>query len=202
MKQDSFALVAPMISVLLTACSVLSAPMSEPATAVLIKLPVPIQMTRASGHHPTLLVLQPEVSPAYDTTRMAYSVKPYEIGYFRDNQWAGTPGQMIHPLLVQALQQTEFFGGVLNSPQDARSDYTLHTEVTELVQDFTVSPPVLRLFLHLQLFDASGQAIAGRDISEHEVMHGMTSDAGVDAANDAVADALRESAKFAISSAR
>jgi ABC-type uncharacterized transport system auxiliary subunit len=139
MSRTSLLCIVPVVAVLLTGCSLLSAPSSEPITAILSKLP--LSVPSETRHQSTLLVLQPEVNSAYDTTRMAHIVTPYRIGYFRDNQWAGRPGQMIQPLLVQTLQQTAFFKEVLGSPESAHTSYTLHTEILELVQDYTVGPP-------------------------------------------------------------
>jgi cholesterol transport system auxiliary component len=133
---------------------------------------------------------------------MAYSVRPYQLAYFRDNQWAATPAQMIQPLLARTLQQTGLFREILSPPQSGQVSYVLRTEITELLQDYTVSPPVLRLTLHLQLFDETGQAIAGREISELETMRDATPYGGVNAANDALAKALLEAAQFVINSAR
>ncbi len=150
----------------------------------------------------TLLVLRPETSSAYNTTRMAYSVKPYELAYYRDNEWAATPAQMIQPLLVRTLEQTGMFRVILSPPESGHTNFALRSEIIELVQDYTTGPPVIRLRLRLQLLDASGQPIADREISEQESMREATPYAGVNAANDALANALRESAKFVMSSAR
>jgi cholesterol transport system auxiliary component len=187
-------------SSLLTGCSLLSPPRSESVTAVLSK--VPDHVPRESGHASTLLVLLPETSPIYDTTRMAYSERSYQLAFFRDNEWGGTPAQMIQPLLVQTLQQTGFFRAILSPPESGSSSYALRTQILELVQDHTVTPPVLRLALRLQLFDASGRPVAGREITEQETMRDTTPYAGVIAANDALAKALGEAAQFVMKAAR
>jgi cholesterol transport system auxiliary component len=135
---------------------------------------------------------------AYDTTRMAYTVKSYEVAYFRDNQWAGTPAQMIQPLLVRTLQQTGFFRAILSPPESEPPSFMLRSEILELIQDHTTNPPVLRLRLRLQLFDASGRPIAGHEIVEQETMADAVPYAGVVAANDAVAKALRDAAQFVL----
>jgi cholesterol transport system auxiliary component len=173
---------------------------SEPVTAILDKVPELIPARAVSPA--TLLVRFPETSAAYDTTRMAYSMRPYQLAYFRDNQWAETPAEMIQPLLVRTLRQTDFFRAILSQPGSGPPDYTLRTEILELIQDHTAIPPTLRLRLRLQLFDASGQPIAGHDIVEQERMRDAVPYAGVVAANDAMAKALRETAQFVISSAR
>jgi hypothetical protein len=53
-------------------CGLLSPPKAEPTLAVLAKLPNDLPHERA--HNVTMLVVPPETSPAYDTTRMAYTV--------------------------------------------------------------------------------------------------------------------------------
>src|SRR5205823_384920 len=141
--------------------ALLSPPKSEPTTAVLRKLPDDVPRERMHGA--TLLVRSPESSPEYDTVHMAYSIKPYQIAYFRDNDWAATPAQMIQPLLVRTLQRTGLFRGILSPPESGHALYALRTEILELLQDHTVRPPVLRLTLRLQLLDASDQLVAGRE---------------------------------------
>jgi cholesterol transport system auxiliary component len=184
----------------LVGCSSLFPPKTEPMTAILDKLPD--RVPTMAAHPVTLLVRLPETSAAYDTTRMAYSVKSYQLAYFRDNQWAGTPAEMIQPLIVRALQQTGFFRAILSPPESEPASYSLRTEILELTQDYTASPPVLRLRLRLQLFDASGRPIAGHDLVEQETMREARPYSGVVAANDAVSKALSEATLFVTSSVR
>jgi cholesterol transport system auxiliary component len=181
-------------------CSLLPPPKSDPVTAILDKSPD--RVPTGIGHPTVLLVGLPETSAAYDTTRMVYSVRTHQLAYFRDNQWAATPARMIQPLLVRTLQQTGVFRAILIAPETGASSYSLRTEIFELIQDHTVTPPVLRLQLHLQLFDAAERPIAGRDIIEQERMREAVPYAGVIAANDAVVKALREAAQFVVGSVR
>ena len=54
---------------------------------------VPNNVAHKPMHAVSLLVLPPETSPAYDTTRMAYTARPYQLAYFRDHEWAERPGK-------------------------------------------------------------------------------------------------------------
>lgn len=182
----------------LSSCSLLLPPKPEPVRALLSE--VPNDLPHQRRHAVSLLILLPDTSPAYDTTRMAYSAKLYQLAYFRDNEWAETPAQMMQPLLVQTLQRTGFFRAILTPPETGPIDYTLRTILLELVQDYTITPPVLRLGFRLQLLGPSGRLIAGREISVQETMREATPYAGVLAANDAVAKALRETALFVMGS--
>ena len=184
----------------LVGCAVLGPPKSEPVAVMLGKMPdlVPARAVRPA----TLLVDMPETSPGYDTTGMAYTEKPYQLAYFRDNRWVETPGRMIQPLLAQTLQRTGLFRAVFSSPASGSATYVLRTDVLELLQDYTAHPPVLRLRLRLQLFDTAGRVVAGRAVTETETMADAGAYAGAVAANDAVAKALREAADFVVGAIR
>lgn len=185
---------------LLGGCGLLSPPKPEPVRALLTK--VPGEIPREHQHGATLLVLSPETSPTYDTTRMAYSERRYEIGYFRDNEWTDTPGQMLEGLLVRTLRDIGFFKTVLTSSVAARPTYQLRTTIVELLQDHTSNPPILRLALRVQLLDSAGQPIADRDIRHEEVLQEATPYSGVVAANDATALALHDVAQFVLEAVR
>jgi cholesterol transport system auxiliary component len=185
---------------LLAGCGLLSAPKPEPVQAVLSKLPDGVP--HAPAHNVTLLVAPPEASPAYDTTRMAYTVRPYEIGYFRDNEWAETPAQSFGELLVRAMRETGYFKAVLTSQAATGASFRLQATIVELLQDHTVKPPVLRLALHVQLFGAAGQPIADREIRRDQPMLEPTPYAGVTAANEATALALRDVAQLVLDAVR
>jgi cholesterol transport system auxiliary component len=59
---------------LLAGCSLLLPPRPEPIRAMLSE--VPNDVAHKPMHAVSLLVLPPETSPAYDTTRMAYTARP------------------------------------------------------------------------------------------------------------------------------
>ena len=188
------------VVLLSTGCALLSPPKPEPARALLNK--IPDNLPTESQNNVTLLILPPEASAAYDTTRMAYSVRRYEIGYFRDNEWAETPAQMLEDLLVSTLRETGYFKAVLVSQAVDRPTYQLRAAILELLQDHTVNPPVLRFALRLQLLGASGNPLAERDIRRDQALDQPTPYYGVVAANDAMALALREVAQFVVEAAR
>src|SRR3990167_9925224 len=96
------------IPFMLTSCSMLSPVQAEPESSYTLNT-VPKTGIKKSRSHGTLLVTMPEILPAYDTVRMAYTTKPYEISYFANNRWIATPSQMLLPLIVQTLQNTHYF---------------------------------------------------------------------------------------------
>jgi cholesterol transport system auxiliary component len=133
---------------------------------------------------------------------MAYMERPYQLGYFRDHEWAEPPAQMIQKLLVQTLEQSGSFRSVLTPPEIARAGYTLRTEVLQLMQDYTTAPPLFRLALRVELLGSSGHSLASREIVMEEPMQAATPYAGVIAANNALARALRDAAELVVAHAR
>jgi cholesterol transport system auxiliary component len=184
----------------LAGCALLYPAESEMMTAVLQKMPV--ELPRREPRPVTLLVFPPEAKRSYDTNQMAYTVRPYQVAYFSHHQWGDTPSQMLQPLLVRTLESTGYFTAVLTPPSTGRYTYALRTEILELAQDFTSKPAELRLSLRLRLSDDAGdRVVATKEISLREPMQEATPYAGVVAANDATAKALREVARFVLEKA-
>lgn len=178
-------------------CALLPQAESEMKTAVLDKMPG--GLPHRDPQPVTVLVLTPEAKAAYDTTQMAYSLGPYQLAYFRYHQWAGTPSQMLQPLLLRTLEATGYFSAVLTPPYAGRYTYQLRTEIVEFTQDFASEPAALRLSLRLRLSDSAAERlVATREISLREPMQQRTPYAGVVAANDAMAKALQEMARFVL----
>ena len=160
---------------------------------------LPADVSRRAPSALTLLVYPPEARPAVDTLQMAYALQPHQLAYYARNAWAETPAQMLQPLLVRSLAATGAFAAVVTPPHAPGGTLGLRTEVTDLVQDFTQDPPVLRLTLRVRLSDERTQKVLGaRDIALRETMLQKSPAAGVAAANAAVAKALRELAQFVL----
>jgi cholesterol transport system auxiliary component len=157
----------------------------------------PVELPAGIARPGTLLVLPPKASPAYDTTQMAYEIRPYEIAYFSRTEWAEKPPRMLHRLLVQTLQPAGYFSAVVTPPFMGHYTHALRTEVVTFRQDFTSEPASFLLDLRVELSAEPGnRVIATKEISEREPMREATPYAGAVAANDATAKALRELAEF------
>lgn len=201
-------------------CTLLSPREVKPEKSLLNE--TPLELPHEQAHEATVLVLPPETAAVYDTTRMAYSTQPHDIGYFTQREWGETPSQMLQPLLVKTLENTHSFGAIVVPPYTGRYTYTLHTEILELVQDFTSQPATLVLTLRFRLTDdGAGQTTRqrtpnpvpegvegasldhtwSREVAVRQPMRQETSYSGVVAANEATAKALRQMAAFVLQQA-
>jgi cholesterol transport system auxiliary component len=163
---------------------------------------IPLDLRSERTHPATLLVLEPETTPAYATTQMAYSNEAYQIAYFTKNDWAETPSQMILPLIVQTLRSTQFFSEVLSPPDFGHHTFVLRSEILELKQDFTTEPAMLQLAMRISLSrDATNQVVATKELSVSQPMSERNPYAGVVAANEAMPKLLRGLAEFVVEKA-
>lgn len=178
-----------------TGCALLTPAAVEVQKEILTTVPAnfPPRQPRVA----TLLILAPQANAVYDTTQMAYVIRPGQIAYFSRTEWADRPSRMIHGLLVQALDKAGYFTAVVTPPFMGRFTHALQTEIVALEQDLTTEPPTFHLVLRLQL-TASGnkQVIATHEVDVREALPEKTPHGGTLAANQASAKALQEVAEF------
>ncbi len=140
---------------------------------------------------PVLLVSQPQAEPGFETQRMVYVKRPYELEYYAVNQWADTPVRMFTPLMVQALNQDPTWRAVIPQPSSIRGDYRLDTHGFLIQQEFFQSPSRMRVMVQAQLVDLKESTILST--RAFEVVENAASEnpyGGVQAANRAVAGLL------------
>ena len=177
------------------------APSTEPPVTSALLDQMPSRVPRRSVGGSTLLVFPPEARPAVDTPQMAYSLRPHHLAYYAQNQWAETPPQMLQPLVVRTLEATGAFRAVVTSSHTGAYTLGVRTEITELVQDFAQDPPTVRLSLRVRLSDGSAnRVLATREITVKQPMQQKNPQAGVAAANAAMASALEQLAGFVLES--
>ncbi|HEX5545246.1 MAG TPA: ABC-type transport auxiliary lipoprotein family protein [Nitrospira sp.] len=141
---------------------------------------------------PVLLVSPPQAEPGFETQRMVYVKRPYELEYYAMNQWADTPVRMFAPLMVQALnQQNDAWRAVIPLPSPIRGDYRLDTHGFLLQQEFFERPSRVRVMVRTQLIDLKESTILS--MRAFEVVENAASEnpyGGVQAANRAIAGLL------------
>jgi cholesterol transport system auxiliary component len=182
---------------LLTSCSFFSPVKPSVANKYVINT-IPSVSTKPT--HPVILfITMPETRPIYDTTQMAYTLKPFEISYYSQNEWAETPSQMLLPLLTQTLQNTHYFQAVVTPPYNGQANYILNTQVLELKQTFTKQNALLNMTIRAQLIDNRlKRIIATKVFKTTQNISSKNPYSGVLAANRATARLLHEISEFCL----
>ena len=149
------------------------------------------------GNGPVLLVSTPQADPGFETPRMVYVKRPYELEYFAANQWADTPARMFTPLLVQALSQSGAWRDVVLLPSSVTGDLRLDSYGFAVQQEFLQRPSRVRVTSRAQLVDLKQSIIVGMQTFEAiELAPSENAYGGVLAANRAVAALLDQMASW------
>lgn len=182
---------------LLSSCSLLGPVKADDATNyVFNRLPC---VKKFPQRNITLYVAPIASDSVYDTDNMAYSKHPYVIEYFAKNKWADTPAQLLKPLVVKTLRDTNRFHAVTSSPHSIRHDYVLNLRVIELNQVFYAHSSCERFILHAEIVNSrTGKIIANREFTVVKPAAYMSPYGGVAAANRAVEDALEQLVYFCV----
>jgi len=183
-------------TILLAGCSL--KPVATSPTQMYVLNPT-IPTITAKPIKAALLVEIPKSTQAFDTMQMAYVNKPYQLTYFSYNQWADTPAQMLHPLLIQALQNTGHFHAVIATANSTQYDVTLNTRLLQLQQVFLHHPSQIQLNLRAQLINnATHHVIATQQFNITEPAPQDTPYGGVIAANKATEKLLQQITQFVL----
>jgi len=144
-----------------------------------------------------LLVTQPKTQAGFDTGRMAYLLRPYEISYFAFNHWADTPARMLHRIMAENLDKSGLWRAVLQTPVTVPAHYRLDSDNLILEQQFFAQPSKVRLALRAQMIEVKTQTILATQYFEvFEVAASDDPYGGVLAANHAVEKLLSELAAW------
>lgn len=134
----------------------------------------------------SLLVSQPDAIAGYETEQMLYTDKPFELSHFAHNTWISSPANMLYPLIMQSLQQTQVFFAVASGPDADKADYRLDTQLIELKQNFLTKPSMVELTANTVLTHIpDNRIVASRIIHQRVTCPEDTPYGGVIAANQA-----------------
>jgi cholesterol transport system auxiliary component len=173
--------------------------LDTPATYVLSGNPSKTLAVSTKSTSLTLLVSPPKSAPGYDSPRMVYVTRPYELAYFTKNRWADMPASMLVPLFVDTLQATRHFQAVVSTPYADDADIRLDTELLSLEQDFIQKPSQVRMVLLAQLVNMkTHRVVATRQFVFSETTAQNDPYSGVVAANRIVTRLLPQLAAFCV----
>lgn len=186
----------------LSGCSFLSPVKTGPETGYVINK-TPANVVKSRRHSAVLLVMNPDINPVYNSTRLAYTVRPYQITYYSSSHWVDTPSQMFAPLIAQTLQKTNRFKSIVTPPFTGQYHYALRTQIKTLLIDYTRTQPALQLTIQAQIISGyNGNLLSSRDFSAAIPLPQHSPYGAVYAANCAAEKVLREMAAWVVKSTR
>ncbi len=171
---------------------------SQPAHTYRLSLdPERTEVRPTDINGPILQVSLPLAEPGFETARMVYLKRPYELEHYALNQWADQPARMFASLMVQALGRTGSWRAVVPAPGSIRGDFRLDSYGFALQQEFMQDPSLVRVTVRAQLVEMKESRVVGTRAFE-AVEKAQSNDAygGVVAANRAIAVLLEEIASW------
>lgn len=182
--------------VLLAGCSFLSPVKMGPDTGFVIDQ-MPSHVKRVAQRHATFLAMRPDTYPAYNTSRIAFTMRPHQISYYAYSRWIEAPADMYMPLIAKTLEKTHRFSAVVSPPYVGQYDYALMTQIKMFQVDYTVSPAMFRLGWQAQLLRArDGRLMASKEFNIAAPLPCKSPYGAAVAANDASAQLLGELASW------
>lgn len=183
--------------VILTACSpVKVASIQEYKLESPSTLHVRNKPTRA-----TILVSKPLAASGYTTSDMRYVVKSYELSSFAKNSWVAPPADMLETMLIESLQNSGYFYGVVRAPFAGTTAYRLDTQLLSLRQNFLKRPSRIDLAIKAELVNETTKKIVrSKRFVTHVNALEDTPYGGVMAANRAMNNLMVQIVRFATDS--
>lgn len=117
----------------------------------------------------SILLSQPEALAGVATESMRYMDKPYEVSNFAHNAWYSPPADMLLPLMVKSMQQSNLFSAVTASIEPPPTDYRLDTQLIDLKQNFLTCPVQLDFIVKTTLTHVPDNRILASKLFEYHI---------------------------------
>jgi cholesterol transport system auxiliary component len=174
-------------------------PPREPEPALHVLAPPPVAIANAGKRDVVLEIALPRAAPGFDTPRIVYVQRPYELDSFARHRWAEAPARMLAPLLTQALERSGAFRAVVQAPTAVPADVRVATELLRLQQNFAPRPSRVEVVLRVQLVDVRARRVlATRTFEDDEPAPTDDALGGVAAANAVLARVLTQVVEFCV----
>ncbi len=170
------------------------------ANSTAIRAPL-VQHTALTA--PTLIVSPPHAAAGFDSKRIIYMRQVDKLEYFAHNEWIDTPARMLAPLIVSAVERSNAFRAVVQTPSTAAGEMRLDIEILRLQHEFLSAPSHVRFTLRAYLVDSkTRRVIASREFDASVPSVSENPHGGVVAANRAVQTVLDNLSAFCAEAAR
>jgi len=119
---------------------------------------------------PSLLIYPVQSNNLSNSTRIAYSLKKFEVSYYSQNVWIDTPAHLLTPLVISNMENSNLFGAVVRSGSSAITDLALYTELLTLIHEYEDDKSKILLSMRMQLIDLRKRnVIASETLNIEEV---------------------------------
>jgi cholesterol transport system auxiliary component len=154
----------------------------------------------AGSTHPAhwqLVVDEPDAVRALDTDRIMVCPKPGQISYFKGAAWSDRLPRLLQARMVETFQNTGVVKAVSSSMDQVDGDYTLDTEIHAFQIDIDQGGPAADVDIFAKLINSkSSRVVASKAFSARVLAANDSTQAGVDALNQALTEVLQDATNW------
>lgn len=151
----------------------------------------------------TVLVSNTKANDGYQQDDMLYVKKPYQLEAFAKNRWVAPPAKMLNDLLIESLQNANYFHAVVSPPFVGESDYQINTYLLALEQNFLKRPSFITLSIKADIINTkTDKVVASHRFHVNQQAQSDTPYGGVIAANMASKKIMTRIVSFLVNAAR
>jgi ABC-type uncharacterized transport system auxiliary subunit len=132
----------------------------------------------------------PDPAPGFGTARMLYQREEHRLEAFAYARWAEPPAEMVQQAMIDALESSGLFAGVLAAPAAVPPDLVVDSDAFDLIQRFDSGASRSEMSLSVRLVDRrASRLLALERLSASAPADGDPA-GGVRAANVALAQVI------------
>lgn len=139
---------------LLAACAPFNRPVTPSTRLYLLERAVGGQELKLPRHPGCRLLLVEglRAAPGYRSSRMVYRREAHRLDFFAYHRWADTPAEMLHPLLLGAIETSGLCAGVTGPTTPVAADHRLEVELLVLQQEIADAGGRVSLEVRMRLY--------------------------------------------------
>jgi cholesterol transport system auxiliary component len=154
----------------------------------------------AGSTHPAnwqLIVDQPSALQALNTNRIMVRPAPGQIAYYKGAAWGDRLPSLLQARIIETFQNTGAVRSVSSSADMVTGDYTLDSEIRAFQVDINRPSVAANVDLFVKLVNSrTGRVVASRDFSARIPAPNDSTQAGVNALNQALTEVLQDTANW------
>lgn len=140
-----------------------------------------------------------QAAPGFRSEKMVYQQGDYQLKHYALHRWVASPVSLITPIFSDALSASNVFKAVVNAPLFAgKVDVQVNVELLALEQIFHGNTSVERLALQVVIVDMRRNQLIATRRFETAVPAEPNPEAGVAAANQALAELIPQMVNFVV----
>lgn len=172
-----------LLMILLAGCSTKLTPLRS----YTLQTPEVSSIYKDGYQNKTIKVMQPQSLKEVMSRRMHFSYSPTEQGTYLNSKWSNDLGKLVQGILIDTLQSSGMFKGVVSYASTAKADYRLESTVYDFSHHVRGNASYAIVSIQFTLVSThTGNLIKSRRFSYHEATKSTDAEGYVEATNRAV----------------